>query len=299
MRAKQGFTLVELLVTIVITLILLTAIYAAYLKLLKGFKLESASSKKQTEIFTGTELLRLDLEHAGFGISTNETSPVIEWNSANKTLVIRSTLNNTNKKTIGWALVDCSNGTPYILTGNIDNSAEVVFLDSNKNFISTGNLTSCPANKILLAFPYDKNVSNGCSVQYCNKIEYKLSQNQNLSQCNPNTKNLLRAVGNSSGTPILTCVADFKVTFDYDSNGDGKISAGERNQTFSSFSCLFNDCKKLGGINVYLLVQEGRKDVNYRFTGSTTIDGISLSLPSGYEHYRWKVIKISVKPMEF
>ena len=297
---RKGITLVELLIVIVITVVFFGIIYRVYTRIIKTSTQQSYVLKTQLETLPGLELLRLDLEHAGYGISKNETSNIIEWDKASRKLIIRSILNNTNSKTQSWALVDCSSGSPKILSsgGNIEKNQTVVYLDLDKSFVANSTLSTCPKNSLLLAFPYDRNISSGCLKQFCNKITYKLTNTTN-SICNPNTKNLTRAVGNGNGFPLISCVADFLVTFDYDSNGNGKIESNEKNLDVSSFSCNFEDCSKLKQINVYLLVQEGKKDPNYKFSGNTTIDGISLQLPPDYQHYRWKVIKLSVTPMEF
>jgi len=49
-----------------------------------------------------------------------------------------------------------------------------------------------------------------------------------------------------------------------------------------------------------ILVQEGKLDRSYTFTGDVSIDNVDFSetlhrFPD-WQHYRWKVIKISVKP---
>jgi len=303
---RQGITLLELLVAMVITLIVLSAAYFTYINLLKGFKGETVSIGTQMERLIGLEILRLDVEHAGYGISTDETSPIIAWSGSSRTLTVRSTVNSANENTIGWALIDCSGAgsAPSKISGDtLSNNQTVVFLTLSKSFKSNGLYGQCPDSGKFLVFPYDSSVSNGCSQQYCNSIAFRLSSSQNLKTCNPNTRNLLRVVGNGNGMPVLNCVADFQVRFDYDSNGDGKIDNSERNLNLSSFTgtnCSgTNDClrKNLKRVSVYILVQEGKFDRSYSFTGSTSVDNVTLSLPQDYTHYRWKVVKLSVKPM--
>ncbi len=299
---RKGITLVELLIVIAIIVVFFGIIYKVYTQTVKTSTQQSYVLKTQLETLTGLELLRLDLEHAGYGISKDETSNIIEWDKSSRRLVIRSILNNTNSKTQNWALVDCSSGSPKILSsgGNIEKKQPVVYLDLDKSFVANSNLSTCPKNSLLLAFPYEGNISSGCLKQFCNKITYKLTNITNsVSVCNPNTKNLTRAVGNSNGFPLISCIADFLVTFDYDKNGNGIIESNERNQDLSTFSCNYKDCFKLKQINIYLLIQEGKKDLSYECSGNTTIDGISLQLPPDYQHYRWKVIKLSIIPMEF
>ncbi len=335
---RRGFTLIELLVTMTIIFIVLAGAYIAFTNLLRGFKRESKSIETQVETTVGLELLRLDIEHAGYGIGEGQPDLPIELVSittsdplyTNKEqLNIRSVLNNTNQSTIGWALVDCSAGFTRVAGDSIPSGTNVVYLGAgNKTFIANGtydegNASVCPGTGFYVAVPYDSTVASGCTTQYCNQISYVLSNSQNLSTCHPNTRNLLRAVGASAGNPLINCVADWKVRFDIDRDGDGNTDVYDglynsatgtndldlNNDGFVSASEIRTGLKK---VNIYVLVQEGRRDPSFTFsnavpcatsasgfcvrtdTGAGTLD---LNLPTDYQNYRWKVLKLFVKPM--
>ena len=291
---RKGLSLIELLVSMVIGLIVLAAIYFSYILLFKSFKRESASTALSMERPIALEVIRQDIEHAGYGLATNLSNKPIESNGTN--LTIRSTLDISNQTTIGWAEVRCVNGsTDYLSGDNLKKDEPVVYLLSDRTFAQNGTFGTCSKpGKVLLTFPYDNGTSNGCSGQYCNKIVYKLSSSQNLKVCNPNTRNLLRAVGSSNGSSILDCVADFKVRYYWDNQKYGDPSA-------ISNSTASNIRKNLKLVRIYILVQDGKRDTNYTYTGNTTItpdDNVTLTLPNDCEHYRWKVIKLYVKPMD-
>ncbi len=75
---QKGMTLVEILVSLVVLLIVIGGAGAAYLKLLKGFKTQSKVSESYTENLAARELLRYDIEMAGYGLPydlTNLSSP--------------------------------------------------------------------------------------------------------------------------------------------------------------------------------------------------------------------------------
>ncbi len=305
-KNSNGFTLVELLVTLFIIVLVLGASYITYINLLKGFKGESKEVESQIEKVVGLELLRLDLEHAGLGIGVDQPDLPIQWDGS--TLTILSTLNNSSKKTFGWLMVNCNSGlwpTNYLDTREVTSNTNIVFLDaSSRNFVANSTSLSCPGSDIYLGFPVQNSVANGtangCSTQWCNIITYSLSSSQNISTCNPNTRNLVRKTGsaalnNGTGTPILNCVADFQVRFDLDTDGDNIVDSTNSNTIPMTPDQLRAQIKR---VNVYILVQEGKYDPKFNFSGSTSIDGISLNLPSNSQHYRWKVIKISVKPMD-
>ncbi|AEA34052.1 PulJ/GspJ family protein [Hippea maritima] len=274
---KKGFTLIELMVAIFIFLLILTFIYATYTGILFNYKDIGKQLETQTQTVPALNILRLDIEHAGYGLASDEPNKPIEWDGTS--LTIRSTINSTRNKTIGWELVKCDNSSFQVLSteGSIDNNSKVVWIDAKNDnkFIANGTANTCPGNfDLLLGFPYEDNVSNGCSKQFCNQIVYSLSSDQNIPTCNKDTRNLLRKVGSSNGEPILNCVGGFDVIID--------------------------NVSKPTLVNVYILLQEGQKKRDYNFGNSVlSEDSISFDLSkiTDYQHYRWKVIKISVKPM--
>lgn len=306
---NRGVTLIELLVTLVILGITLSAVYLTYNSILVDFKQQTKISETQMDKDLGLEILRLDLEHLGYGIATNTDNRSIEFDG--NTLTIRSTINSTSQDTFGFALVDCTSGanSSYRIDEVVekpgdDNATKIrdfvvlnmdnySFKESKLNFnIKTTNLyTPCTDNNTYIMLPYNNTAVSGCDGQFCNKISYKLSTTQTLGTCNPNTKNLLRSIGNSAGMPILNCVADFEARFQLDNNLDGIPEV-----TQSTLNIPNSDMKKLKLVDVYLLVQDGQKDRKYTSPNAFSMDGINFSLPTGHENYRWKILKISVTP---
>ncbi len=314
MKNNKAFTLIELLVTMVIILVIGAAIYFTYDILLKGFKGESKNIESELENVVGLELLRLDIEHAGYGLAKDLSNKAIELNDTNKEIVIRSTLNNTNKSTLGYVIFNCPDiSTELDAALNVDNREDpsiTQFVLTNIDGLFKGFLSisaNCPEKGYLIGFPVEFNgisPENGCGStppapgeQFCNIIQYTLSSDQPLSTCNPNTYNLLRKAGGnalsgSGGEPLISCVADFVVRGKLE---DGSIISDTTTLTASDIR------NKLKQVNIYILRHEGRKDPKYHYNGSSiTIDGITFDLSgiSDYTHYRWKVLKITVNPMD-
>ena len=309
---RKGLTLVELLVTIVIAIVLISAVYLSYLTLFKTARQETVSSEAQIEKAVGLEIMRIDVEHAGYGIATNSADLPIEWNGT--ALTIRSVYNVTNQKTNKWGIVRCdASGNYVVITAkpeSFTSSDYVVALKAEAGLtkaVFSGKLedlcSSVTSNEYYLLFSYDGNVTNGCSDQFCNMISYYLETSSNVPKYCV-VKKVLERQSNGGGAPLMYCVADFKVRFDWDSNADGTIDSSERNQSMT----LTNSTKtaseirqKLKGVRIYLLTQEGGYDPNYLSPSSFTVDGVTLSLPNDpsgkVRHCRWKVIAFSVKPM--
>jgi len=354
---NKGFTLIELMIAMGIIALIIGLSAGTFKTLLHGANKEKSTTETELGKLTGLELIRLDLEHVGFGINSGEPSLPVEWNSLTRTLKLRSMINNTNQKTLGWALVDVTAGTTpaFLDDRRFDTSVnDLVLLTQHRQFIS--NLTTqspvpggdyfsynapptCPASAcrdvntpavtgvaanryIAAAFPFDRSITDGCEPplgagtvntgQYCNLISYQLSTNQPLNKCAPGTKNLVRSVGGGSGTRVLECVADFDLRFDYDTNNDGDISdSGEADQQALALASTASIIQDLKNIDMYLLVQAGPQDNAYTFSGDITLNGAITTLdfnPStpaidppttAQSHYRWKVLKVSAKPMSW
>lgn len=316
----KGFTLVELLVSLFIFSILMSGVYVTYTSLYSDYKMQSSDIQSEVEKLVGLNLLRLDIEHAGYGISDNSSALPIEMNSND--LIVRSVINATNQKTYGWSLIEY-NGSWNLKSGDPSISgANYVVLDAlDKSFVTDGvnwgDSTGMSAGNSYLAFPYD-NATSGCATQFCNKITYALSGSTSTSNCNPNTSDLLRKVGDGSGSHIVDCVADMKIRFDYDSDNSSGIEDDERNQAFSGTWSADDIRENLKSVNVYLLVQDGNIDRDFNFAEINQVDtsvpafiyynadptdtncdpeDICLDLPSDYEHYRWAPVSVKVNPM--
>jgi len=333
---KRGFTLVELIVTLFIITVVMGAVYFTYIKLLKGFKNESSKIETQIEKLVGIELIRLDLEHIGYGIAKDETSLIINWDLNNKTLTLRSTINNTRQETLGWFYIDCTGlagcnvnisslpekGQSYYVyyidaIDKMSRGKGTVNVDQYGAFSFGGTPTGGSGKYI--GFPitekvYD-NTANGCNVGYCNIVQYALSNINLPNYCNVNTYNLLRRVGTEAingngGNPLFNCVADYTVTFDLDTDGNGGVDqygyslpAVDKNGDGIDNDEIRTQLKR---INFYILIQEGIRNPKHNFSNvrscgaNTCINGIDvdLVLPDNYQPYSWKVLKISVKPMD-
>ncbi len=312
---RRAISLVELMVVVAITLVVLAAIYFAYLNLFKGFKTQSVSISSQIERNINLEIVRQDVEHAGFGIARDnpdrtEDLPV-EYDAAHGRLILRSTYNVTNSKTQGWAMISCGtdgNIASVIVDELPDTYDCVVYLDLQGSFVAPGGACNievgnpCPpgaAGKVLLAFPYDSHVSSGCKNQYCTAIGYRLAASSvQPHHCAPGTKVFVRELLDSDGNPlgggarnfIVFCVADFKVRYKW--NG-ALIDPSTINPTLEQLT------ENLEEVRFYLLVQNSGKDTSFSFSGNLEVDGVELSYSSvrDGEHYRWKVVKLVTKPM--
>jgi len=304
---NKGFSLIEVLITIVIVLALLSGGLYVYSKFLKGFFSEGQTTEKYIEKLVALELMRLDLEHVGYGVGKNidpdNDYRIYDFDNDQRTLTIHSTLNNSDNTTIGWRI--CSEGDVATEKLEAPNS-NFVYVNSNGFVSSVVTDGSCPSTGDYVGYPFEDGAI-ACDyggINFCTEIVYYLSNTNLPKNCNPNTYNLLRKVNSKpGGDPLFSCVADIKFTVDLDTNSDGVIDVfnSDTNTSVLTPKNLREQTKK---ITVYILYQEAlNSEEEFKEDGIdgngayVERDGIKLYLPNDYKNYRWKVIKLSVKPM--
>ena len=327
MGRYRGFTLIELLIAVFISILVIMALHQTYTNLFKGYKTTSMMAESQIESEISTEVIRIDLEHAGYGVSDDEPNLPIEVSSAGDTLYIRSVVNLSRTDSSKWILVNCSSPTNCNVISNPDGvslSNTFVFLridtsgsTTNLVYQTESTYNAIGASGVFVGFLYPDSAS-GCVNQKCYEIRYLLS-NSTLDTCHPDTVSLLRQVNNSTtGVPVFHCVADWKVTFDLDLDNDGDIDPTERDKAFNDMDVDGNGVVSrseietvLRKINMYILLHEGGRDREFVFSGASSCSSGSgmcvnagsnsnseLSLPTAdYSKYKWRVIKVSVKPI--
>ncbi|MCE5333989.1 MAG: PilW family protein [Desulfobacteraceae bacterium] len=74
MKDQRGMTIVELMVALVIVLVIVGSATVAYVKFLRGFKTQSRISQSYMSSLCGLEMLRYDVEMAGFGLPSSLTT---------------------------------------------------------------------------------------------------------------------------------------------------------------------------------------------------------------------------------
>jgi prepilin-type N-terminal cleavage/methylation domain-containing protein len=120
--------------------------------------------------------------------------------------------------------------------------------------------------------------------------------------------------------PLLDCVADMRVDYWLDTDGDGDIDWSPTVAPFSPTDDISGLTARqirdqVKEVRVYIVAHEGQRDVNYDFsmggtkeflsatevlgTNSRTINFVNLKTQIGnlnYKYYRWKLYTIVVKP---
>ena len=299
----KAFTLVELLVVLVIFLVVGTILFYLLIKALRWTSTTAGGVKQQLSVDVNTDLLVFDLKHAGYGISRNESKPVIEYpfikgdfSAENKTLAIRETTNvldtqySSDDKDYGCGFLISQGGS--IIYNNTcgnpynDNAVKCVWLTLDKYYEDYGNCSNAPSSGDYIGFPVDTDsVCKGgdycCQEQYCTTIFWYLKEPDWSSEsapkkCKPlETKVLYRTVTNSTGDlqagkPIVNCVSDWDIWFGFDTDNDTKVDTWSNSTSGKTNEDLKN---RLKVAKIYMLVQSSyTADPHFDFCNMTGID---------------------------
>jgi len=79
---ENGFTIVELMIAMVIFILVIAAATGIFAPMLNQFKQQSKLSETQIEGNIGLEILRIDIEHAGYGLPWAFQDDTINYNEA-------------------------------------------------------------------------------------------------------------------------------------------------------------------------------------------------------------------------
>jgi prepilin-type N-terminal cleavage/methylation domain-containing protein len=223
-------------------------------------------------------------------------------------------------------------------SGGTESRTKTLLCDSGKWLYSYSTQTSAPTTADT-GVPYP-NLKTGFVVYALNlsgesdgdatvpyyTVKYYLG-GTSPSTCAPGTQSLLRAESRtttapSGGDPVMSCVRDFEVVFGLTDNTASldpsqavnfPINKWDNGAIASTYSPTELN-QRLKQIRVYLLVQEGNKDLNYTYVnpdpnasapdtirvgeldlvGGTT--GRDVQLTAAQRNYRWRVLTIVVTP---
>lgn len=148
-----------------------------------------------------------------------------------------------------------------------------------------------------------------------NRADYYIAWNAGTTSpsCAPKTGTLYKATvnqGNTSGggglltaMPIMDCVADMRVIFRRDANGNGFAADDPPSNDLNGLTAK-QIRESVQEVRVDILAQEGQRDPSYTHTPSTISVGdasfnLAATIGAGWQNYRWKVYTITVNPKQF
>jgi len=220
--------------------------------------------------------------------------------------------------------------------GSNDTNARTLVASGASFYTTFGNVTSNPwppTDNFETRLVYGINSTSDPSPQRpFNRVDYFIARtdqggnNITPQRCAPNTGVMVKAPikqdtsGNNYDTylPLLDCVADMQIVYalDNDENGSFEDGVGTPADAYSDDITALTAQQvrnRVKEIRVYILAHEGQRDQNYTYP-SETIDipdapdpgaglGRTFDLKTAigandYQHYRWKLYTLVVKPID-
>lgn len=248
----------------------------------------------------------------------------------------------------GWDTLSTDNLAPgdrvIVLSPNsVTKKNDLVLNGANfwSTFASIPAAMQPPTNSYLNYVVYGIDSSNDLRMPF-NRADYYVKEPTTgtmPSRCAPYTGVLYKGVINQAGAyagshtelPLIDCVVVMKVDYWLDTNGDGVVDWGQPQTPFSASDTVQGGMNPANDINiltaeqirnmlkevrVYIVAQEGQKDLNYDFSQGETVQTVTANEYSGsqsrtltlvnlyrvfgntydYKYYRWKVYTIAVQP---
>lgn len=188
MRREAGFTLIELLITMVIFVIVIAAGSQIFTGLLVQFKQQSKAAETNIEGIVGLEILRQDIEHAGYGLPWVIPAGVTYQEA---TTAPASTYN------------DASNPPRALISGNNvgTNGSDYLVVKA----VNVGENTACQKWTILKESPFTS--------PYNPRVWSPTSENLDYSGENPYVTLLSTGTTSSSGRVLINNGATFSTRF--------------------------------------------------------------------------------------
>ena len=128
MKNQKGLTLIELLVSLLVGFLVLFALYESYISLLQSRKQQLKISQSNMQLDIALEILRKDIELAGFGLYRQVVSNLSYQEAVSESVCSPNQYNVTNEppKPIDLGSLACNNSDYLVLRGsalNIDKSS--------------------------------------------------------------------------------------------------------------------------------------------------------------------------------
>lgn len=308
--SSRGFSLVELMVTMVIFGILMTGIFQAYIAQMRNTTREYGIAESDIDRSVGQGIISRDIFMAGYGLADDYNGVFTPWalqstnsNTAPDDLTLMGTaLGMNSQQAQHWSYVTTATGSNVTLRSwadsreDIQDGDNVILIESATKRLLTG--TGTP-NWLFQFVAADNEIdgwnepktgtvvyglygSGGTPVatQPYYAVRYYLSVDPG-DGCAPGVKNLLRIESRTTETPsgsgaksIIPCVADFQVVLGLDTNNDRAIDLWRNGGVTAADGydpARLN--RSLRQVRVYALTQIGERDNFYTYPDATIYVG--------------------------
>ena len=143
-RGEAGFTLVEVMVTVAIFAIVLSAVYSAFISQFNSYQTQQDVVTVQSDIRTAAEILTRDIRNAGFGVPTGAAVTTIAAASASSiSLNLAGTTSSTYVTTTNYTASSgpcpCTYVVPVASTAGFQVNQKYNAIDIRTKTVEMGN----------------------------------------------------------------------------------------------------------------------------------------------------------------
>ena len=309
---SRGYSLIELIVTIVIILILGAGAVSAYLFVFRKGVEAPTIIKDEMELQLSLAQLLKDVESIGFGMTSNYLnagnsctfSDLLTNNQAvsictSPVQLLFISLSSRSQKESGcWGYTDktgCAiirSGTKSALGFDCPTSGLTATDYIATDFYKTST-SSCTADTTCasdIRCGPDKLVfyTGGNSYPSDFAARYYLSSSNVPDECATGTSVLVKELNGDVAQPVISCVHTFRVFYLVKSTSGGGIS-------FNYSTLPPSNIKDLKGIRLCLLVQVGKRRESVLTPQNLSANcGGPATITSDQRYYRWKAIEMDI-----
>ena len=302
--SQAGFTLIEVLTSLVVFGLISAAIYSAYYAQVKQTTRQYSLAKASMDIQIIKNLIESDITMAGFGLAEGFVGHPNAAGLATNTSAIKAVNGGTNDEMtlMGTALgieSRFSQGWTVVKTDAFGLLAPVVWTDDPRDSLqddtryvvmdpygrklsdpwvgeydSSNPTTTLPQGTLLYAL-YDKSAGAASVTTDAGEpglmphYEVKYSRGgAALASCADGTESLLRSETRTTtavaGSPLLNCVLNMQVAFGLDQDDDEIIDLWDNGGGTAALLSRDDLNKQLQQVRVYVLSQASERDDNYQ-----------------------------------
>jgi len=294
---KNGYTLIEILVVIAISLILGVAIFTLYTTIIKENISKSLIAKKESDAKIMIYQLLKDLEGIGFGVDNSRLkingvnssdldndNPFLTITDNGQTIIFLNLSARDEQYSGCWGYGDVTGNLNISLSKNYLSrdcpllNNKFLFLDSNKNykFIETYQNPNIKYANLVAFYVGDKSYPNDF------KVKYYLDSNNLPKECMQGTYSLYRQVSTDTAQPIASCIHTLKLRY---GKSDG------------SYAASVNSINELSSVVVCMLIQVGGRQSTQEPVPSfktNRCNNITINETTNMRYYRWATIEEEV-----
>lgn len=333
LKRQDGFSLIELLIFMVLLGVVLSISSDTFSLILGHSTQQAKTAEAQMERAVGIELLRTDIEHAGFGlpwsfqgginydeaasgtlndspnnlpralVSINNTG----WNGSDY-LVIKAANVGMSNASQRWSYIIDATGTPRVWGANdfigsdgviivrpegSDNVARQLVMSGGNFSVSYGALGGFSPQIDDVIYGVD----DGTPLRMpFNRADYYINRPATIpSTCAPNTGVLYKATVNRANGGLTSYpILDCVADLQVIFDNNGVPTDDITLLTAQEIR------EQVREVRVYILTHEGQMDLKYTYPNNTvTVGEFGLGSDfdvSGQLNYRWKVITLVVRP---